>query len=121
MSFKMVAPSRHCFHPNCSPCFTSGVTKAEDWSVIRQAPAPWAEFEFDNIILTLPSNNIRNLDFPLEMEKIWNDIMKGIADLAAIPHKFIRKERIVTDVQISAGKRISFFFFTFLRIFNKIK
>uniref|UniRef100_A0A8D0DAJ7 Peptidase M60 domain-containing protein n=1 Tax=Sander lucioperca TaxID=283035 RepID=A0A8D0DAJ7_SANLU len=29
--------------------------------------------------------------------------MKGIADLAVIPHKFARKERIVADVQISAG------------------
>uniref|UniRef100_A0A3Q2D9Z1 Peptidase M60 domain-containing protein n=1 Tax=Cyprinodon variegatus TaxID=28743 RepID=A0A3Q2D9Z1_CYPVA len=29
--------------------------------------------------------------------------MKGVADLAVIPQKFIRKERIVADVQISAG------------------
>ncbi|XP_013870430.1 TRPM8 channel-associated factor homolog [Austrofundulus limnaeus] len=84
-----------------APYYKTGVTKAEDWSLIREAPAPWAEFEFDNIILTLPSNNIRNLDFPLEMEKIWNDIMKGIADLSSI--HFIRKERIVADVQLSRG------------------
>lgn len=107
----MVLTSRCCFHHNVPPCFTSGVTKAEDWSTIREAPAPWAEFEFDNIVLTLPSNNIRNLDFPLEIEKIWNDIMKGIADLSAVPHKFIRKERIVADVQISRGKSTSFFLF----------
>ncbi|XP_017286108.2 TRPM8 channel-associated factor homolog [Kryptolebias marmoratus] len=86
-----------------APYYKTGVTKAEDWSLIREAPAPWAEFEFENIILTVPSAVIRELDFPLEVERLWNDIMKGVADLAAIPNKFIRKERIVADVQISAG------------------
>uniref|UniRef100_A0A3Q2ZAD0 TRPM8 channel-associated factor homolog n=1 Tax=Kryptolebias marmoratus TaxID=37003 RepID=A0A3Q2ZAD0_KRYMA len=86
-----------------APYYKSGVTKAEDWSSIREAPAPWAEFEFENIILTAPSHFIRNLEFPLELEKMWNDIMRGIADLSVIPHKFIRKERIVADVQIAAG------------------
>lgn len=83
---------------------TSGVTKEADWSSLRKAPAPWAEMEFDNIILTVPSHIVRDLESPLEVGKIWNDIMKGVADLAVIPQKFIRKERIVADVQISVGK-----------------
>ncbi|XP_037534005.1 TRPM8 channel-associated factor homolog [Nematolebias whitei] len=86
-----------------APYYKSGVTKAEDWSLVRAAPAPWAEFEFENIILTVPSHVIRELESPVKVEKLWNDIMRGVADLAAIPHKFIRKERIVADVQISAG------------------
>ncbi|MEQ2238084.1 hypothetical protein ILYODFUR_029795 [Ilyodon furcidens] len=86
-----------------APFYKSGVTKAADWSSLRQAPAPWAEMEFDNIILTVPSHIIRELQSPLEVEKLWNGIMKGVADLAVIPQKFIRKERIVADVQISAG------------------
>uniref|UniRef100_A0A3Q2ZAV6 TRPM8 channel-associated factor homolog n=1 Tax=Kryptolebias marmoratus TaxID=37003 RepID=A0A3Q2ZAV6_KRYMA len=86
-----------------APYYKSGVTKADDWSSIREAPAPWAEFEFENIILTVPSRVIRELDFPLEVEKLWNDIMRGIADLSAIPHKFIRKERVLADVQIAVG------------------
>ncbi|MEQ2281071.1 hypothetical protein AMECASPLE_026623, partial [Ameca splendens] len=85
-----------------APFYKSGVTKAADWSSLRQAPAPWAEMEFDNIILTVPSHIIRELQSPLEVEKLWNGIMKGVADLAVIPQKFIRKERIVADVQISA-------------------
>lgn len=86
-----------------APYYKSGVTNAADWSSLRNAPAPWAEMEFENIILTVPSHIIRELENPLEVEKLWNGIMKGVADLAVIPEKFIRKERIVADVQISVG------------------
>ncbi|XP_054884917.1 TRPM8 channel-associated factor homolog [Poeciliopsis prolifica] len=86
-----------------APYYKSGATKEADWSSLRKAPAPWAEMEFENIILTVPSHIIRDLENVLEVEKLWNAIMKGVADLAVIPQKFIRKERIVADVQISAG------------------
>ncbi|XP_010768591.1 protein FAM115-like [Notothenia coriiceps] len=86
-----------------APYYKSGVTTAADWLSLRTAPAPWAEFEFDNIILTVPSDVVRKLERPDEVAALWNDIMKGIADLAVIPHKFYRKERMVADEQISAG------------------
>ncbi|XP_028275280.1 TRPM8 channel-associated factor homolog [Parambassis ranga] len=86
-----------------APYYKSGVTTAADWSLLRSAPSPWAELEFDNIILTVPSDVVRNLERPDELASLWNDIMKGVADLAVIPHKFPRKERFVTDVQISCG------------------
>lgn len=70
---------------------------------IRNAPAPWAELEFENIILTLHSDFIRKLDRPDEVADLWDSIMKGVADLAAKPAKFPRKERFVADVQISYG------------------
>ncbi|XP_022616191.1 TRPM8 channel-associated factor homolog [Seriola dumerili] len=86
-----------------APYYKSGVTTAADWSLLRTGPSPWAELEFDNIILTVPSDFVRNLDRPDELASYWDDIMRSIADLAAIPHKFPRKERFVTDVQISHG------------------
>lgn len=86
-----------------APYYKSGVTTAADWSLLRTAPSPWAELEFDNIILTVPSDAVRKLERPDELAVLWNDMMKGIADLAAIPHKFPRKERFVADVQISHG------------------
>ncbi|KAK5904533.1 hypothetical protein CesoFtcFv8_006085 [Champsocephalus esox] len=86
-----------------APYYKSGVTTADDWLLLRTAPAPWAEFEFDNIILTVPSDVVRKLERPDEVAALWNDIMKGIADLAVIPHTFSRKERMVADEQISAG------------------
>ncbi|KAK2846922.1 hypothetical protein Q5P01_009921 [Channa striata] len=86
-----------------APYYKSGVTTAGEWSLLRTAPAPWAELEFENIILTVPSEFVRGLDRPDELAAHWDAIMRGIADLAAIPHKFPRKERFVTDVQISHG------------------
>ncbi|KAJ7990207.1 hypothetical protein DPEC_G00297920 [Dallia pectoralis] len=86
-----------------APYYKSGVTTPEQWEVLRNAPSPWAELEFENIIITLHSDAVRGLDRPDLVAAIWDDIMRGIADLAAIPAKFPRKERYVVDVQISHG------------------
>ncbi|KAG5269322.1 hypothetical protein AALO_G00200720 [Alosa alosa] len=87
-----------------APYYKSGETTVEQWvNGIRNAPAPWAELEFENIILTLHSDFIRGLDRPDEVATLWDDIMRGVADLAAKPAKFPRKERFVADVQISHG------------------
>ncbi|XP_007544501.1 TRPM8 channel-associated factor homolog [Poecilia formosa] len=86
-----------------APYYKSGVTTQAEWSLLCTAPSPWAELEFDNIILTVPSDVVRRLDHPDKLAILWNDIMKAIADLAAKPHKFPRKERFVADVQISHG------------------
>ena len=84
---------------------TPGETSVEAWvGGIRDAPAPWAEMEFENIIITLPSTAVRDLDRPDEVAELWDSIMRAVADLAAKPAMFTRKERIVGDVQISAGK-----------------
>lgn len=87
-------------------CFLSGVTTAEEWSRRRAAPAPWAELEFDNIVLTVPSKAVRDLEKVDELARLWNNIMKAVAELATIPLKLPRKERIVTDVQISHGEHV---------------
>ncbi|XP_042072879.1 TRPM8 channel-associated factor homolog [Haplochromis burtoni] len=86
-----------------APYYKSGVTTAAQWSLLRTAPSPWAELEFENIILTVPSDAVRGLERPDELAALWDEIMRAIADLAAKPHKFPRKERFVADVQISAG------------------
>lgn len=79
------------------------MTTAADWSLLRTAPAPWAELEFDSIILTVPSDIVRSLDRPDEVAALWDQMMRGVADLAAAPHASTRKERFVADVQISYG------------------
>uniref|UniRef100_A0A3B4AWN7 Peptidase M60 domain-containing protein n=1 Tax=Periophthalmus magnuspinnatus TaxID=409849 RepID=A0A3B4AWN7_9GOBI len=86
-----------------APYYQSGVTSMSEWSVLRMAPAPWAELEFENIILTVPSEVVRSLESPDELAALWDRIMRAIADLAAIPPTFKRKERFVCDVQISHG------------------
>lgn len=79
------------------------MTTNDQWSLLRTAPSPWAELEFDSIIFTIPSDAIRNLERPDELAALWNKMTEAIADLAAKPRKFPRKERLVTDVQISHG------------------
>uniref|UniRef100_A0A8C5B255 TRPM8 channel-associated factor homolog n=1 Tax=Gadus morhua TaxID=8049 RepID=A0A8C5B255_GADMO len=86
-----------------SPYFQSGVTTPAEWALMRQSPAPWAELEFENIIFTVPSDAIRHLERPEEVAALWDKIMRGVADLAAVSHKFPRKERFVAEVQISCG------------------
>ncbi|XP_003449329.2 TRPM8 channel-associated factor homolog [Oreochromis niloticus] len=86
-----------------APYYKSGVTTAAEWSLLRTAPGPWAELEFENIVLTVQSDAVRGLEHPDKVAALWDEIMRAIADLAAKPHKFPRKERFVTDVQISAG------------------
>ncbi|MFT7803515.1 TRPM8 channel-associated factor 2-like [Arapaima gigas] len=88
-----------------APFYRFGKTTVEEWvGGLRDAPSPWAELEFENIILTMKSKMIRNLDQPDELASLWNEFMRAVADLAAIPSKFSRKERLVADVQISHGK-----------------
>uniref|UniRef100_A0A8C4RWM1 TRPM8 channel-associated factor homolog n=1 Tax=Erpetoichthys calabaricus TaxID=27687 RepID=A0A8C4RWM1_ERPCA len=87
-----------------APYFVFGKSSNAKWTdSIRNHPAPWAELEANNIILTVPSDSIRTLDDPESLLGLWNDLMKSITELAAIPETFPRKERIVADVQISAG------------------
>ncbi|KAM9801305.1 TRPM8 channel-associated factor homolog [Neosynchiropus ocellatus] len=86
-----------------APYYKFGVTTAADWSKLRSAPAPWAELEFENIIFTVPSEAVRELQKPDELAAHWNAIMQAVADLAAISPKFPRKERFVTEIQISHG------------------
>ncbi|XP_028321251.1 TRPM8 channel-associated factor homolog [Gouania willdenowi] len=86
-----------------APYFKQGVTTEAEWEKIRSLPAPWAELELENIILTVPSEVIRDLEYPVGLVEYWEKITHAMADLAAIPHKFSRKERFVADVQIAYG------------------
>ncbi|NWV87294.1 TCAF2 factor, partial [Machaerirhynchus nigripectus] len=87
-----------------APFFKLGETCERQWEAcIRHYPAPWAELAVENLILTVPSDSIRHMENPRPLLTLWNEIMVAISKLAAIPAKFPRPERIVTDVQISCG------------------
>ncbi|XP_062409179.1 TRPM8 channel-associated factor homolog [Sardina pilchardus] len=87
-----------------APYYKSGETTMNHWlQDIRNYPAPWAELEFENLVITLHSDFIRNLERTDLLAEQWDAVMRGVAELAAKPAKFPRKERFVADVQISAG------------------
>ncbi|XP_063250158.1 TRPM8 channel-associated factor 2 isoform X2 [Prinia subflava] len=87
-----------------APYFKLGETCERQWEAcIRHYPAPWAELAVESLILTVPSASIRHMENPRPLLTLWNKIMEAISNLAAVPAKFPRPERIVTDVQISYG------------------
>ncbi|XP_016012647.2 TRPM8 channel-associated factor 2 isoform X2 [Rousettus aegyptiacus] len=87
-----------------APYYKLGKTSLQEWrSRIQESPAPWGELATDNIILTVPTANLRVLEDPGPVLRLWDEMMRAIAKLAAKPFPFLRPERIVADVQISAG------------------
>ncbi|KAJ1084858.1 hypothetical protein NDU88_005004 [Pleurodeles waltl] len=87
-----------------APFFRRGETCKSAWqTTIRHYPSPWAELATENIILTVPSDNVRSMEDPDVVLALWDRMMGSIAELAASSPHFPRPERFVTDVQISAG------------------
>ncbi|MBU4460690.1 MAG: M60 family metallopeptidase, partial [Verrucomicrobia bacterium] len=86
-----------------APLFVRGRTTAGEWKALRDRPAPWGELATDRVILTVPSDRLRTLDDPGPLLEVWDRILDADADLAGIPRARERPERIVPDVQISAG------------------
>jgi hypothetical protein len=87
-----------------APRFVLGETKLMEWKMkLRNSPAPWAELETKKVILSVPSEKIRQLDDPETLMKFWDQVLDADADLIGIPHERKRPERIVPDIQISAG------------------
>ena len=86
-----------------APWFAYGVTTDAEWvSRIRDYPAPWAEIQTQHIILTMPSEHIRDLANPSALAEVWDEILEYYAELSMRPLPR-RRERMVCDVQISAG------------------
>ena len=87
-----------------APLFVLGATDVAAWRErIRGAPGPWAELATDKIILTVPSERVRELDDPTAVLEFWNRVLDGAATLAARPLQRQRPERYVADLEISAG------------------
>lgn len=87
-----------------SPLFILGRTSPDEWkSSIRSRPGPWAELATDKVIVSIPSDLVRDLDDPTEVCRVWDRVLDAAADLATIPHERARPERYVADIQISAG------------------
>ncbi|XP_078009263.1 TRPM8 channel-associated factor 2-like isoform X2 [Phascolarctos cinereus] len=87
-----------------APYFKLGETSLEEWkSSIRHYPVPWGELATDNIIFTVPSEHLQDLEDPEPLLHLWDEMMGAVARLASISFPFPRPERIVADVQISAA------------------
>lgn len=87
-----------------APRFVLGATTAEAWrETERRAPAPWAELEGAEVILTVPANAAAALDDPGPLLTFWDGVARSMAAFAGRTRARRRPERFVADVQISAG------------------
>lgn len=87
-----------------APLYLHGQTGIEDWkTTLRHHPAPWGELASAKVILTLPAEVLRDLDDPKALMDTWDRVLDLDAELAALPRERERPERIVCDIQISAG------------------
>jgi hypothetical protein len=86
-----------------APLYRLGTTTREEWqSRQRNRPAPWAEFVGKNVVFTFPSSFVRELDDPKGVITLWDEVIAAQDSFASsTPRK--RPERVVADVQISAG------------------
>ncbi|XP_059112582.1 TRPM8 channel-associated factor 3-like [Peromyscus eremicus] len=87
-----------------APYFRIGETTQEEWkNLIKYSEAPWGELATDNIILTIPTENLMVLQDPYPVLQLWDEMVQAVAKLAARPFPFERPERVVLDKQISLG------------------
>lgn len=85
------------------PWYRHGITDVHDWQmVLRHAPAPTAELQSGQFILTVPSANIRALDDPDHAMDFWDEALHMEHNLSGYT-PWPRVERAQFDVQISAG------------------
>ena len=87
-----------------APLYVQGRTSVEEWkeAVCRPA-APWVELATDKIVITLPLAHARAIDDPVALMNTWDQVLDACADLATMPRVRRLAERIVPDIQISAG------------------
>lgn len=87
-----------------APLYVKGKTSLQEWRErIRKLPAPWAELQADNMIVTVHASVVRNLEDPDAVCQVYDDASDAQADLAGIPRARRVPERFVVDQQISAG------------------
>ncbi len=86
-----------------APTYFYDSTDMSEWLLNqRNAPAPWAEIGSQLFILTVPSNEIRNLTNPDELMQWWDQALEMEHSLYGF-NPWPRVERAVFDAQISAG------------------
>ena len=88
------------------PRYRLNHTDLDDWrSRIRHLPIPWAELESDDLVFTIPSDAIRDLEDPDVVMQHWSrihDIMQGMEPRSP-RHWPDRQYRYVADRRLSWG------------------
>jgi len=84
-----------------APTYVLGRDSAESWVAQRNAPAPWGVLVGKRAILHVPAAYLRDLAEPKALLEWWDKLLELQDDLIALDR--LAPERVVPDVQISAG------------------
>jgi hypothetical protein len=90
---------------NCceSPTYFLDKTTDDQWNILKKVNVPWGEVVGRNIICTYPQEWLKNLAEPKPIAQYWDKVVRYQDNMVGITRDFIRPERIVLDLQISAG------------------
>lgn len=94
-----------------APYFNINETTNEEWNeTIKHYEAPWAELQGRQIILTLPTEVVKDVEDPEALMTKWDqmidqyDELVGVGSDKDLPHRSIdRPHRFVFDIQVGAG------------------
>lgn len=86
------------------PMFTLGRDTNTRWQrQLRERPGPYAELVGEQVILSLPSQWVREIDDIAGLVRFWDSVVEQHDALGGMAHLRTSPERINVDVQISAG------------------
>lgn len=87
-----------------APIFVLGQDDDAQWNnEIKKRPAPWAELACDKMILSVPTEVARTVTSPTQLMQFWKQVVEAQDDISNQTAERKRPERMVADVQISAG------------------
>jgi hypothetical protein len=89
-----------------APHYKHGVTDPAVWrDTIRHFDAPWAEFESDKLIFTVPSDAVRSVEDPTLIMDHWDRVHEAMQSLEprSPTHWADRPYRYVSDISVSWG------------------
>ncbi|WP_395732955.1 M60 family metallopeptidase [Prosthecobacter sp.] len=86
-----------------APLFVLGQDDDAKWAEIKKRPAPWAELACDKLILSCPTEVARTINNPTQLMEFWKLVVEAQDDVTNQTAERKRPDRIVADVQISAG------------------
>jgi len=87
-----------------APRFVLGQTDDKTWNeVIKKRLGPWAELECSKVIVTCPSSVAEKITTPTQLMEFWTKVVEDEDMMSNQTAERRRPERIVSDVQISAG------------------
>jgi hypothetical protein len=87
-----------------APLFVLGQDDDAKWNAeIKNRPAPWAELACDGVIVSVPTEVARTVNNPTQLMEFWKKVVEAQDDVSNQTAERKRPERMVADVQISAG------------------